>query len=206
MNERTVREASFGQKSAPNVVDRAGRWLSTRRVRRLLGGTVGLRGADVGCGFDGALGRLLFARSAEVLLVDISVDRSRPDNRITILEGYLPAVLDGVQSGSLDAIVCNNVIEHLWEPAPTLAALHRVLAPGGRLVVNVPSWRGKVFLELAAFRLGVAPKDEMDDHKTYYDPRELWPLLIAAGFMPSAVSCRRHKFGLNTIARCIKQA
>ena len=130
----------------------------------------GARAADVGCGFDGALGRLLFSRSAEILLIDVSVDRSHPDRRITIVEGYLPGVLGEVESECLDAIVCNNVIEHLWEPAKTLGELYRVLAPGGRLIVNVPSWRGKFFLELAAFRLGLAPKQEMDDHKTYYDP------------------------------------
>jgi SAM-dependent methyltransferase len=202
VTERALRHESFGEMSAPNTLDRVGRWLSTRRVRRLLGNVTGARAADVGCGFDGALGRLLFSRSAELLLIDISVDRSRPEPRIKVLEGYLPDVLGQVESGCLDAIVCNNVIEHLWEPVTTLRELHRVLAPGGRLVVNVPSWRGKFFLELAAFRLGLAPKQEMDDHKTYYDPRELWPLLIAAGFRPSGVTCRRHKFGLNTIARC----
>ena len=124
--------------------------------------------------------------------------------QVRILEGYLPDVLAAVDDASLDAIVCNNVIEHLWDPDQTIRELHRILAPGGRLVVNVPSWRGKFFLELAAFRLGVAPREEMDDHKTYYDPHQLWPMLIAAGFLPSHVSCRRHKFGLNTIAGCTK--
>jgi hypothetical protein len=42
----------------------------------------------------------------------------------------------------------------------------------------------------------------MDDHKRYYDPRDLWPLLVDAGFRPSAIRCRRHKFTLNTFAVC----
>ena len=42
----------------------------------------------------------------------------------------------------------------------------------------------------------------MDDHKTYYDPRDLWPLLVRAGFRPQAIRCLRHKFGLNTFAVC----
>ena len=42
----------------------------------------------------------------------------------------------------------------------------------------------------------------MDDHKRYYDPRDLWPLLVEAGFAPHAIRCRRHKFGLNTFAVC----
>ncbi len=44
----------------------------------------------------------------------------------------------------------------------------------------------------------------MDDHKMYYDPRDLWPLLVQAGFRPRDIRCFRHKFGLNTFARCRK--
>ncbi len=79
---------------------------------------------------------------------------------------------------------------------------HRILAPGGTCIVNVPSWIGKRLLELAAFRLSVSPRDEMDDHKRYYDPRDLWPMLVRAGFKPSMIRCHRHKFGLNTSAVC----
>ena len=42
----------------------------------------------------------------------------------------------------------------------------------------------------------------MNDHKRYYDPRDLWPMLVEAGFVPSDIRCRRHKFGLNTFAVC----
>ena len=51
-------------------------------------------------------------------------------------------------------------------------------------------------------RLGVSPVEEMDDHKAYYNPRDLWPMLVRAGFRPSQIRCRRHKFGLNTYAIC----
>jgi hypothetical protein len=77
-----------------------------------------------------------------------------------------------------------------------------MLRPGGVCVVNVPTWWGKWWLELAAFRLHLAPASEMEDHKNYYSPHDLWPLLVRAGFRPSRISCRRHKFGLNTIAVC----
>jgi len=74
----------------------------------------------------------------------------------------------------------------------------------GLAVVNVPSWRGKRFLEFSAFRLGTSPADEMQDHKAYYDPRDLWPILVRAGFAPRDIQCLRHKFGLNTFAACRK--
>ena len=36
----------------------------------------------------------------------------------------------------------------------------------------------------------------------YYDPRDLWPMLVRAGFRPRAIKCHRHKLGLNTFAVC----
>jgi len=51
--------------------------------------------------------------------------------------------------------------------------------------VNVPSWLGKRALEYSAFKLGRSQVEEMDDHKTYYDPSDLWSLLVKAGSGPA---------------------
>jgi SAM-dependent methyltransferase len=111
-------------------------------------------------------------------------------------------VLAGLPDRSLDVILCMSVLEHLWEPGQALSHFRRLLRPGGVCAVNVPSWAGKRALEFSAFRLGLSPASEMDDHKRYYDPRDLWPLLVAAGFIPHGIRCFRHKFGLNTFAVC----
>jgi hypothetical protein len=58
----------------------------------------------------------------------------------------------------------------------------------------------KRFLEYAAFRLGLTPKDEIDDHKAYYDLKDFWPMLVRAGFSRGNIWCFLHKFGLNTFA------
>jgi len=74
------------------------------------------------------------------------------------------------------------------------------------LLINVPTWRGKFFLEFSAFRLALSPKVEMDDHKMYYDKRDLWPLLVRVGFRPSRIALNYHKFGLNLFAAAVKSA
>ena len=94
------------------------------------------------------------------------------------------------------------MLEHVWEPLEVMRELRRALRPGGVCLVNVPSWLGKRALELSAFRLGLSPAAEMNDHKMYYDVRDLWPLLVKAGFRPQDVSCFSHKLGLNTFAAC----
>jgi SAM-dependent methyltransferase len=199
---RTERSESFGQSRAPSATDRIGRWLSTRRFERALGSAAKGRGADIGCGFDAKLAVRLLATARERVLVDLAVDPQLANERTTIVEGRLPEVLSTLETSSFDCVICNNVIEHLWEPEATLAELRRITTDGGVCVINVPSWLGKRALELSAFRLGLSPREEMDDHKRYFDPRDLWPLLVRAGFRPSSISCRRHKLGLNTIAVC----
>jgi len=43
-----------------------------------------------------------------------------------------------LEEASIDAVVCTEVLEHVADPALVLAELHRVLRPGGRLLVTVP--------------------------------------------------------------------
>jgi SAM-dependent methyltransferase len=202
-----VRDRAFGQEYEPTPIDRLGVWLSARRMHRSVPGFEGQRVGDFGCGYHASFSRTLLDRAAAVVLVDVALaDELKVHPRVTAIEGALPQALDGIESGSLDLVVCNSVLEHLWDPLEALRGFWRVMAPGATALVNVPSWRGKWFLEVAAFRLGVSPADEINDHKTYYDPRDLWPLLVRAGFLPQDIRCFRHKLRLNTFAVCRKRA
>jgi SAM-dependent methyltransferase len=203
--DRDLRSRSFGQDHTPTAVDRLGAWLSARRMRRASGGFDGKRVADVGCGYHATFARTLLPTVAALVLVDVALAPDlRAQPKVQAIEGRLPEALADIPSGSLEVVMCNSVIEHLWTPQETIAELARITAVNGVLLINVPSWRGKWFLELAAFRFGVSPPDEMNDHKTYFDPRDLWPLLRRAGFRPDGIRCFRHKFGLNTFAVCRK--
>jgi SAM-dependent methyltransferase len=200
---QTRREGAYGQHRDPSLVDRFGVWLSTRRFRRAVPEFSGKRVGDFGCGYEAAFSRTLLDRAAELVLIDVALAPDLSERAgVRAIEGALPEALGQIENESLDVVVLNSVLEHLWEPERTLAELHRIAAPGGIVLVNVPSWRGKRFLELSAFRLGTSPAEEMDDHKAYYDPRDLWPMLVRAGFRPRDIRCFRHKFGLNTFAEC----
>ena len=197
-----TRDAAFGEGYRLTAVDRFGIWLSSRQIRRHAS-FADKRVADFGCGYHAPFVRSILQQAAHVTLVDVSL---APDlkghSKITAIEGGLPESLAGIPDESLDVILCVSVLEHLWEPLRALREFRRLLAPGGTCLLNVPSWRGKFFLEFSAFRLGLSPKSEMDDHKMYYRTRDLWPLLVQAGFRPSRLRCFAHKFGLNTFAVC----
>jgi SAM-dependent methyltransferase len=198
--EAKGRPGAWGPKTA---IDRFGTWLSVARLERVLGPLDGKDVADFGCGERGGVTAQFLDRVASATLVDVRLDPAlvaRPNVRA--LEGVLPQVLARIDDASVDAVVCNNVIEHMWDRRSLVAHVRRVLRPGGRAFINVPSWRGKWFLETAAFRLGLTSRFEIDDHKTYFDPHELWKLLVEGGFKPSEIRCRSHKLGLNTYAAC----
>ena len=199
----TVRARAFGQDDRLSPVDRFGVWLSGRAIRRHVRSFAGLRVGDFGCGYDARFVRTVLDDVREAVLVDVALAPDLgTDPRVRAIEGHMPDALDELSEASLDVVLCISALEHLSEPERAVRSFHRLLRPGGVCLVNVPSWQGKRFLELSAFRLHLSPAAEMDDHKRYYDPRDLWPLLVDAGFRPSEIKCYRHKFGLNTFAAC----
>jgi SAM-dependent methyltransferase len=190
----TQRREAFLQNGKATSVDRFGVWLSGRQIRRFVPTFAGKRIGDFGCGFQAAFTRTVLGEVAAAVLVDVALaDDLKTDPRVRAIEGTLPDALAALPDAALDVVLLVSILEHVGDPLRLLSEVRRVLAPGGVALVNVPSWRGKTYLEFSAFRLGLSPAIEMDD---------LWPLLVSAGFRPSHIKCFPHKFGLNTFAVC----
>lgn len=97
-----------------------------------------------------------------LILVDLERDHLTPADRVLVIgSGRLPKRLPGrvirtdvrpfpqVQvladaqqlgfaDGTFQAVVCHQVLEHLPQADRAVAELHRVLQPGGKLIVSVP--------------------------------------------------------------------
>jgi SAM-dependent methyltransferase len=200
-----MRERAFGQNYQPTLVDRFGVWLSARMIRTYAGSLAQKQIGDFGCGYHATFIRSVLPELSRAVLIDSALASDlKAQPKVTAIEGTLPGVLSQVPGASLDVVLCVSVLEHLWDPLTALQECYRIVRPEGICLFNVPSWRGKWFLEFSAFRLGLSPRDEMEDHKTYYDVKDFWPLLVRAGFLPSKIQCSSHKFGLNTFAACTK--
>jgi len=199
-NRELVSRASYGTDGS-TPVDRLGTWLSRRAILREIGSRCGLAVMELGCGFAARNLVAIEDRASRLVAIDYNLSgdlKSRP--KFEVLE--LPAIpaMDKLAGNSFDLILVISVLEHLDNPFEVLSRCRGLLKPGGKLLINVPTWRGKLLLEFSAFRLGWSPKTEMDEHKMYYDKRDLWPLLVAAHFLPSHIRLRYHKFGLNLFA------
>jgi 2-polyprenyl-3-methyl-5-hydroxy-6-metoxy-1,4-benzoquinol methylase len=184
-------------------MDRLNGVLSLRSIRRHLPKGRTARVCDIGCGYRGLLGRAVLPLAEELTLVDLVITPDlAADPRIRTVQGELPGCLDPLPEDYFDVVLCYSILEHLDSPQAVLDRIYRILKPGGVCLINVPSWRGKPLLEWLAFTVGWSPKEEMDDHRMYYDTRDLWPMCVKAGFIPSRIVCHSHKFGFATFALC----
>jgi SAM-dependent methyltransferase len=135
------------------------RWLQARRIDRALGLVPpdARRVVDYGAG-DAEIAARLVERRPEVeaiafepagfLLAEAEARaEGLPRLRLAASEAELP-------DGWADVLLCLEVFEHLpeMETRAALAAAHRVLRPGGLLIVGVPIEIGPAALAKGAFR------------------------------------------------------
>jgi SAM-dependent methyltransferase len=131
---------------------------------------------DIGCG-----GGAMLAEAAElgpVVGMDLSVtalQRARDRGISTLVMSEAAAV--PLATGSCATVLALDVIEHHARPEALLGEIHRVLVPGGRLIVTVP-----------AFDWMWSYADDVLGHYRRYTLRELRAELKASGFEVARVS------------------
>ena len=152
-------------------------WLRRHRIRPHI--RQGSSLLDVGCG----KGELLFGM-ADVLGQGVGIDQriaNRIVGNIRLYGGRIDATLP-FSDGSFDAVSLLAVLEHLEHPEAILREIRRVLRPGGRALITVPTVYAKPVLEFLAFRLGLVSREGVADHKRYYTKTILARDLGRAGF------------------------
>ena len=195
---------SYGQHGL-TPVDRLGVWLSTRAIHRHLPGRTDLEVLELGCGYRATQLIALEPKLKRGIGVDFQIaPELQTLEKFTFHQGSIEQTLPMLESDTFDIVMLISILEHLSEPQFVIQSAWRLLKASGLLLVNVPTWMGKELLELSAFRFGLSPRVEIDDHKMYYGKRDLWPMLVRAGFKPSQIRLRYHKFGLNLFASATK--
>ena len=202
--DRPARQESYLQHGS-TFVDRLRTRLVQREILKRLPRSGGLRVLDLGCGYHATCLKAIGGRIAEGVGVDFHVsEESRRHPRLRFVDSSIEEALPALPAEAFDVVLFISVLEHLWDPLQSLRHCHRVLKPGGRLLVNVPTWYAKPVLEFSAFKLGTSPACEMDEHRMYYAKRDLWPLLVRAGFQPSRIRMSYQKLCMILFSTSVK--
>jgi SAM-dependent methyltransferase len=171
-------------------LDRA---LQQWRVRKALPWVgAGDRLLDVGC-FDRTLLDRAGASVASATGIDPLVEPAH-EGKIELLRGTFPDE-DRFATGAFDCLTCLAVFEHVDEPASFARECHRVLAPGGRVVLTVPHPFVDRILDVLMF-LGLADGMSTEEHHGF-DVGETAPIFEAAGFRVREQ--RSFQLGLNRL-------
>ena len=139
---------------------------------------------DVGCGAGAFLNRMQ-RLGWEVSGVEADTKAARiAQSVLKSNDIHVGQVEDsGFKEKSFDVITMSHVIEHLLEPIKTLTACHRILKPGGLLVITTPNSNSlgrRRFKEL--WRGWEPPR-----HIHIFNPRTLASIAIKAGYRVKSI-------------------
>jgi SAM-dependent methyltransferase len=151
---------------------------------------------DVGCG-DGSATGLVRRLGHTVVGVDWSMMALRNARRhdLLLIRGGLDAPGLPLADGSVDLVIFSEVIEHIVDTDAAIDELHRVLRPGGRLLVSTPNlaaWYNRgllalgiqpIFSEVSMRGVYGRPGRQVAGHLRMFTKRALTEFLAARGFV-----------------------
>ena len=170
-------------------------------LQSLHGGNLkGLSILDIGCGYYCPDLKIVSQHGASLCVgIDLGKDLSEdvPRDVVNYIQGDICISNLPIRDGSFDIAVMDGVIEHLQDPMKALAQVHRVLAPGGVLVLVTPNQAslknriklmlgGSIYAPLSQWistaRVQKGGRSEFVGHVREYTALEVNTMLEQAGF------------------------
>jgi SAM-dependent methyltransferase len=155
----------------------------------------GSRVCDLGCGLEAAFLEYAADRIVHGVGVDDQVEEGTR-GRWQCVHADIRAPLP-LPAGQFDHVVMLAVLEHLVAPEFVLREAHRVLAPGGSLILTWPSSMVDPILGILRGLRFVSAEMESDEHQKRIPVAELQQTLGRIGFQE--FNHRRFELGLNNL-------
>jgi SAM-dependent methyltransferase len=189
----------LGEQGKPTLGERATTWFTSQFERakieaagRLLGLDASTRLLDVGCAqgtfLAGAVKRFR-VQGAGVDMSAASIHYARERFGLYALEGTLEDA--AFPAGAFDAATMWHELEHELEPRRALREVHRVLKPGGMLLVEVPNFGSREAGLFGQYWWIL----HLPNHLTHFTRDTLTTMLEAEGFAVRGVELPREPIG-----------
>jgi 2-polyprenyl-6-hydroxyphenyl methylase / 3-demethylubiquinone-9 3-methyltransferase len=165
-------------------------------IERIADGLAGKRVLDVGCG-GGILAEGMAGRGAVVLGIDLSEKAlgvaklhklesgASVDYRLVAAEAFAAEPTE-----RFDVVTCMEMLEHVPDPASTIAACAALTRPGGLFVISTINRNPKSYLFAiigAEYVLNLLPKGT-HEYARFLKPAEIAAHARGAGLAPSAIT------------------
>src|SRR5689334_12251844 len=126
--------------------------LRLAHIERLAGGLAGKRVVDIGCG-GGILAEAMAASGAQVLGIDladkplkVAMLHARESGANVAYRLVSAEDLAAEEPGGFDLVTCMEMLEHVPDPASTVAACASLVRPGGQVFFSTINRNPKSFL------------------------------------------------------------
>ncbi|MFM1991128.1 MAG: hypothetical protein RJA99_4085 [Pseudomonadota bacterium] len=164
-------------------------------IERLTGGLAGRRAIDVGCG-GGILAEAMARQGATVTGIDLA-DKPLKVAELHGLESGVAVTYRKIDAeamaaeapGTFDVVTCMEMLEHVPDPASTVAACARLAKPGGWVFASTLNRNPKSFLFAivgAEYVLNLLPRGT-HEYAKFIRPSELATAARRAGLEQQAM-------------------
>jgi 2-polyprenyl-6-hydroxyphenyl methylase/3-demethylubiquinone-9 3-methyltransferase len=165
-------------------------------INRSVGGLRDKRVLDVGCG-GGILSESMAVRGAQVKGIDLA-ERALKVARLHLLESGVQVDYEGIaaedlaarQPHTFDVVCCMEMLEHVPDPAQTIAACATLVKPGGHVFFSTLNRNPKSYLFAiigAEYILRLLPKGT-HEWSRFIRPSELTRMCRQAGLTAGALT------------------
>jgi 2-polyprenyl-3-methyl-5-hydroxy-6-metoxy-1,4-benzoquinol methylase len=161
------------------------KWGFSMVRRRRTPSKQGVRLLDVGCS-NGAYLAAMRAKGWEVEGVEFDTDAveyCRNSRNLKVTQGDVEDALGQLPGNNFDVVTMWHVLEHSFDAAAALKQIHRVLKPGGVLMLEVPNYASPL---VRLFKRYWFPMD-IPRHLYQFTPATMKAMLSKAGFHSTRV-------------------
>jgi dolichol-phosphate mannosyltransferase len=175
----SIASADYDNRAFTSVIPMQRYWQRTRHRITTSWARGADRTLDIGCGSS-----VIIQSLNNAVGMDVNTGKLRFLRRfgIPLVRGSAFAL--PYKDSSFDCVISSQVIEHIPYEESLFSELHRVLTPGGMLIIGTPDYATRGWRIIEPLYGHLIPGGYRDEHITHYTHESLSRILTRYGFIP----------------------